>query len=57
MRWSDGLPIDANTFAYSINRTLDPCTASSVASYLHNLKGAVDFNGSACPAGASSSIP
>src|SRR5689334_14977706 len=26
--WSDGTPIDANTFAYSINRALDPCTGS-----------------------------
>ena len=26
MTWSDGTPIDATTFAYSINRTLDPCT-------------------------------
>ncbi len=26
LKWSDGTPIDANTFAYSINRSLSPCT-------------------------------
>jgi oligopeptide transport system substrate-binding protein len=52
MTWSDGSPIDATTFAYSINRTLDPCTGSDVASYLYNLKGAADFNAGKCPDGA-----
>ncbi len=52
MQWSDGVPIDATTFAYSINRTLDPCTNSGVASYLYNIKGAAGFNGGACPDGA-----
>ena len=28
LKWSDGTPIDANTFAYSINRSLSPCTGS-----------------------------
>jgi oligopeptide transport system substrate-binding protein len=51
MKWSDGAPIDANTFAYSINRSLDPCTGSDVASYLYNIKGAADFNGGTCPTG------
>ena len=32
MAWADGTPIDATTFAYSINRTLDPCLGSG-ASY------------------------
>jgi oligopeptide transport system substrate-binding protein len=52
MTWSDGSPIDATTFSYSINRTLDPCTGSDVASYLYNLKGAADFNAGKCPDGA-----
>jgi oligopeptide transport system substrate-binding protein len=56
MVWSDGTPIDANTFAYAINRALDPCTGSDVASYLFNIKGAAEFNGgygaNKCPAGA-----
>jgi len=40
MVWADGTPIDATTFAYSINRTLDPCTESPVAYYLYELAGA-----------------
>jgi oligopeptide transport system substrate-binding protein len=52
MTWSDGTAIDATTFAYSINRSLDPCTASSVAYYLYDLAGAEAFNNSACPFGA-----
>jgi ABC-type oligopeptide transport system substrate-binding subunit len=52
MQWSDGTPIDATTFAYSINRTLDPCTKSGIANYLSNIKGAADFNSEACPEGA-----
>jgi peptide/nickel transport system substrate-binding protein/oligopeptide transport system substrate-binding protein len=55
MTWADGTPIDATTFAYSINRTLDPCTGASpdlVALHLYDLAGAKAFNTSACPAGA-----
>ena len=52
MTWSDGTPIDASTFAYSINRALDPCIASGVAYYLSNIKGAQSFNGGVCPVGA-----
>jgi peptide/nickel transport system substrate-binding protein/oligopeptide transport system substrate-binding protein len=53
MQWSDGSPIDATTFAYSINRALDPCIASAQAYYLENIKGAVAFNKTQpCVAGA-----
>jgi oligopeptide transport system substrate-binding protein len=52
MQWSDGSPIDANTFAYSINRALDPCTGSDVASYLYLIQGAEAYNTSACPVGS-----
>ena len=52
MMWADGTPIDATTFAYSINRSLDPCTASSVAYYLFDLAGAQAFNSGKCPSGA-----
>lgn len=45
LTWSDGAPIDAQTFAYSINRALDPCTESDVAWYLYLIKGAEAFNG------------
>jgi oligopeptide transport system substrate-binding protein len=55
MHWSDGAPIDANTFAYSINRTLDPCTKSGSASYLYNIKSAAEFNSETCPEGAKAS--
>jgi oligopeptide transport system substrate-binding protein len=52
MAWSDGTPVDATTFAYSINRTLDPCTATYTATYLYELAGAEAFNNGACPADA-----
>jgi len=53
MQWSDGTPIDANSFAYSINRALDPCIASGVAYYLYNIKGATAYNDAKnCTAGA-----
>jgi peptide/nickel transport system substrate-binding protein/oligopeptide transport system substrate-binding protein len=51
MKWSDGTPIDANLFAYSINRALDPCIASGVSYYLFNIKGATTFNSKTCDAG------
>src|SRR5262249_20747539 len=49
LKWSDGTPIDANTFAYSWNRGLDPCTTSGAASYLYPIKGAAAFNAGTCP--------
>jgi oligopeptide transport system substrate-binding protein len=52
MTWSDGTPLDANTFAYSINRALDPCTGSPTASFLYPIKGAQSFSTSQCPVGA-----
>jgi oligopeptide transport system substrate-binding protein len=55
MTWSDGTPIDAQTFAYSINRALDPCTESQTAYPLYPIKGAKVFNTGACPAGATKS--
>jgi oligopeptide transport system substrate-binding protein len=49
LKWTDGTPIDANTFAYSWNRGLDPCTTSGAASYLYPIAGAAAFNQTACP--------
>ncbi|HEX5159813.1 MAG TPA: peptide ABC transporter substrate-binding protein [Ktedonobacterales bacterium] len=49
LKWSDGTPIDANTFAYSWNRGLDPCTNSGASSYLYPIKGAAAFNQGTCP--------
>lgn len=57
LKWSDGTPIDANTFAYSLNRSLDPCTASGAASYLFPIKGATAFNMSVCPQTADATNP
>jgi oligopeptide transport system substrate-binding protein len=50
LKWSDGTPIDANTFAYSINRALSPCTASPVTYYLFALKDASTFATQSCQA-------
>jgi peptide/nickel transport system substrate-binding protein/oligopeptide transport system substrate-binding protein len=44
LKWSDGTPITSQSFAYSINRAEDPCTASPAAYYLYNLKDALNFN-------------
>jgi oligopeptide transport system substrate-binding protein len=52
MTWADGAPIDANTFAYSINRALDPCTYRFYPYALYAIKGAQTFNFGGCPFGA-----
>ncbi|HKW23546.1 MAG TPA: ABC transporter substrate-binding protein, partial [Ktedonobacterales bacterium] len=43
LKWSDGTPITASSFAYSINRALSPCVNSRVNYYLFGLKDAVAF--------------
>ncbi|HEU5349820.1 MAG TPA: peptide ABC transporter substrate-binding protein [Ktedonobacterales bacterium] len=43
LKWSDGTPITANTFAYSLNRALSPCVNSPVNYYLFGLKDAVSY--------------
>jgi len=48
LKWSDGTPIDANTFAYSINRSLSPCTGSVVTYYLYPIKDAQAFSTESC---------
>jgi oligopeptide transport system substrate-binding protein len=48
LKWSDGTPIDANTFAYSINRSLSPCTASPVTYYMFPIKDAAAFSTETC---------
>ncbi len=47
-KFSDGTPVNASDFAYSINRTLNPCVVSGVASYLYPIKDAATFNGETC---------
>jgi oligopeptide transport system substrate-binding protein len=48
LRWSDGTPIDANTYAYSLNRSLNPCAGAYSASYLYPIKGAQAFSSENC---------
>jgi peptide/nickel transport system substrate-binding protein/oligopeptide transport system substrate-binding protein len=54
MTWTDGTPIDANDFAYSINRALDPCTAKLFNTLLPGpfmlqwIKGAGPFASGTC---------
>lgn len=48
LRWSDGTPIDASTFAYSLNRSLSPCLGSSLAYYLYPIKDAQSYNYATC---------
>ena len=43
LKWSDGTPITASTFAYSLNRALSPCINSPVNYYLFGLKDAVAY--------------
>jgi ABC-type transport system substrate-binding protein len=55
MTWSDGTSIDTQTFAYSINRALDPCTDMWNPIYLYPIQSAQAFNTGACPVGATKS--
>jgi peptide/nickel transport system substrate-binding protein/oligopeptide transport system substrate-binding protein len=48
LKWSDGAPITAETYAYSINRAENPCNAFGVAYYLFGIKDAVAFNQEKC---------
>lgn len=42
--WSDGVPLTANDFVYSMQRILNPETAAEYASLLYIIKGAEDVN-------------
>jgi oligopeptide transport system substrate-binding protein len=52
--WSDGTPLDAKAFAFSLNRLLDPCTGSRLGYFLYPLKDAYTFNNESCVQGAGS---
>jgi ABC-type transport system substrate-binding protein len=57
LRWSDGTLLDANTFAFALNRAVDPCTVSLVAySYLRAIKDAGAFNAEHCANSATDTI-
>jgi oligopeptide transport system substrate-binding protein len=42
--WSDGVPVTAHDFVYSLRRQLDPATASQYASMLYDIAGAEAVN-------------
>jgi peptide/nickel transport system substrate-binding protein/oligopeptide transport system substrate-binding protein len=48
LKWSDGVPITSQTFAYSINRALNPCDDFGAAYYLYNIQDAYIFNTEPC---------
>jgi oligopeptide transport system substrate-binding protein len=56
LKWTDGTPIDANTFAYSINRTLSPCTGSAVTYYMFAIKDASAYSTQKCGADGTSVV-
>ena len=48
-RWSNGAPVTAEDFAYSLRRVMDPKTGSPYASILFDLKNARDVNAGKLP--------
>ncbi len=44
LRWSDGTPLTAEDFVWSLRRALSPALASEYAYVLHPIRGAEDFN-------------
>jgi oligopeptide transport system substrate-binding protein len=42
--WSDGQPVTAKDFVYSMQRALDPSLAGSYATFFYGLAGAADYN-------------
>lgn len=50
MRFSDGEPITAQTFAFALNRALDPCVSAPLAWYLYPIAEAAAFNQETCVA-------
>ncbi|MBT5900841.1 MAG: peptide ABC transporter substrate-binding protein [Opitutaceae bacterium] len=44
LRWSDGIPLTAETFRDSFRRALAPALASEYAYVLYAIRGAADFN-------------
>lgn len=56
MHFSDGEPINAQTFAYSLNRALDPCVKAPLARYLYAIADALAFNQETCATPAQDGI-
>ena len=51
LAFTDGTPITSKNFAYSIDRTLNPCLASPVSYYLFPIKDAQTYSGQTCKDG------
>lgn len=51
MVWSDGVPVTADDFVFSLRRILDPMTAARYASLLYFIKGAREVNTGQIPPG------
>ena len=47
--WSDGAPVTADDFVYSLRRILDPKTAAQYAALLYSIKNAQAVNGGKMP--------
>lgn len=43
-KWSDGRPLMARDFVYSMHRALDPMVASTYASFFYSIAGAAAYN-------------
>jgi peptide/nickel transport system substrate-binding protein/oligopeptide transport system substrate-binding protein len=50
-KFSDGAPVKASDYAYSINRTANPCFGSQLAYYLTLLRDAATFSNETCSGG------
>ena len=48
-RWSDGAPVTAADFVFSLRRLLDPATAASLAYFLYAIDGAASANAGRTP--------
>ncbi|MEM7080860.1 MAG: peptide ABC transporter substrate-binding protein [Pseudomonadota bacterium] len=47
--WSDGVPLNANDFVFSLQRLLDPATAASLAYFMYMIDNAAAVNRGAQP--------
>src|SRR5262249_53181701 len=51
LHYSNGDPVTAADYAYSINRSADPCVASPLSSYVASIKDAATFTAENCDKG------
>jgi oligopeptide transport system substrate-binding protein len=50
-KFSDGTPVKASDFAWSMDRSANPCLGSQLSYYLSTIKDASKFSGETCTAG------